>query len=442
MRYLFALLAVTPFIAPVAGQTPDEAAPEEPAETVTTEVVVEEEVAEEPPFDVLNNERLTGDWWGARTWLEDQGIEFGLSMTSVYQHNVHGGLQTRNGHRITGSVDYELTLDFGAMGLWDGGILYVSAESDWNDGIGGDRVGSLFGVNDDAAGDEEIIVGDLWYEHTFWDGKALLRLGRIGGGGDIDANAYANDETSQFLNSALVNIANIPAPDDGLGVQLVVQPVDWFYALAVANDGQAKGNTPGFNTTFHDEDYFFFAAEVGLMPIWETAWGELPGGYRLGIWYDPQPKDRYFNDLGGRRLTVPTKRDDVGFYFNMDQMVWKENPADVADTQGIGMFFRYSFAHEEANEIEHFWSIGGQYEGLIPTRDEDVLGFGFAQGILSSDLRYFDGGDRENVYELYYNAQVFPWLSVTPDFQYISNPGADKDGDDAFVAGLRLQMSF
>lgn len=442
MKHAVALLLALPFVVPARGQTPEGVPPDQPEETTTSEVTVAAEEREpEPFFDVLHNERLTGDWWGRRTWLEDHGIDFGVSLTTIYQHNVHGGLQTRNGHEITGSTDYELTLDFETMGLWKGGILYALGESSWNDGIGDDRVGSLFGVNGDALGDESIIASELWYEQTFWDGKGRFRIGKVDLTTDVDANAYANDETSQFLNLALINTGNIPVPDRGLGALLIVQPLDWLYFGLGAADAQADGRETGFRTTFHDEDYFFGGFELGLLPVWETPWGKLPGGYRFGMWYDPQPKAVFFNDLGGRRLTVPFQRDDLGFYFNMDQMLWKENSADEADAQGLGMFFRYGFAHEDCNPIEHFWSIGAQYQGLIPTRDDDVLGLGFAQGMLSGRLRDLDGGDRESVYELYYNALVLPWLNVTPDFQYIVNPGA-ADGRDSFVAGLRMQMSF
>ncbi|UCE60270.1 MAG: carbohydrate porin [Phycisphaerales bacterium] len=395
----------------------------------------------EPFFDVFNNERLTGDWGGVRTSLEDQGIEIGLSMTHIYQHNVHGGMQTHRGHRFTGSADYEVVFDTEALGWWDGGVFYLAGESAWNDGIGEDRVGNLFGVNGDAGGDEEFIIRELWYEQMLWEGKARFRIGKMDIGVDVDTNAYANDETSQFLNPALINTGNLAAPDLGIGAQLIVQPLDWMYFGIVAADAQADRRETGLNTTFHDEDYFFAGFELGFLPVWDTPWGKLPGGYRFGVWYDPQPKEMFFNDLGGRRLTIPTKRDDVGFFFNMDQMVWKELPEDNADSQGLGMFFRYGFAHEEANAIEHFWSVGAQYQGLFPTRDEDVLGFGFAQGVLSGMLRDLGGVDHESVYELYYTAQVLPWLNVSPDFQYIVNPGA-VDGRDSFVAGVRLQMSF
>lgn len=395
----------------------------------------------EPFLDVLHNRRLTGDWGGVRRDLEDAGIEFSLQLTSLYQHNVHGGLQTHSGHRIVGRADTELTLDLDAMDVLPGATMYVFAQSGWNDGINDDRVGSLLGVEALSMGDEEIRVVELWYEQRFLDDKLRIKLGKMDVAVDLDANAYANWEVAQFLNAALVNTGNIPLPDYALGAVLSVEPLDWLYATLVAADAQADGRETGLRTALHGEDYFFGALEIGFLPVWETRWGNLPGGYRFILWYDPQPKEKFFNDLGGRRRTIPMKRDDTGFAFNMDQMIFKEVPDDDGDSQGLGVFFRYGYAHQDVNEIEHFWSIGGQYQGLIPTRDNDVLGFGFAQGIISDAMHTHVGGDRESVYELYYNAEALPWLHVSPDFQYVVNPGADH-GRDAFVAGVRVQMTF
>jgi len=327
------------------------------------------------------------------------------------------------------------------MGLWDGGVVYMLAESSWNDSISEDRVGDLFGVNDDAMGDEPMIVSELWFQQMFFDGKVSFRLGKLDLTTSFETNAYADDETSQFLNTGLVNMPNVPFPEYGLGAQVFVQLVDWWYVSLAAADAQADERETGFITTFHEEDYFFGVLETGFLPVWETSRGDLPGGYRVGMWYDPQPKERYFDDLDGQLQIAPVKRDDVGFYISMDQALYKEVPEDAEDTQGLGMFLNYGFAHAEANEIEHFWSIGAQYEGLIPTRDADVLAFGFAQGILSEELRHLEGGDRESLYELYYNMEIFPWLYVSPDFQYIMNPGGSEDAKDAFVAGVRVQMS-
>ncbi len=394
------------------------------------------------PYSLLTTDRLTGDWFGTRPWLGERGIEFNMSLTSVYQQNFRGGVQTHRGHRLTGSADYELTLDLEGLGLWKGGRIYTWAESGWNEAID-DRVGDLFGVNCDAIGDRSIWVHELYYEHSFLDGRIRFKAGKIDLTNDIDTNAYANDETSQFLNTALVNTGNIPGPPPGLAAVLIVKPVDWFYIGFGAGDAQADIRETGFRTAFHGEDAFISGTEFGFLPTWKTPWGRLPGAYRFALWHDGRSKPVFFDDLGGRRITIPRKRDDVGFYFNMDQLVLKENPDDDVDEQGLGFFFRYGYAHGDANLIEHFWSIGGQYQGLIPTRDDDVLGFGVAQGILSDDLRLTgETPHRETVLELYYRIALTPWLSISPDFQWILDPGGVLTTTDAFVAGLRVRADF
>jgi len=216
-------------------------------------------------------------------------------------------------------------------------------------------------------------------------------------------------------------------------------PVEWFYCSVGAADAQADARETGFRTAMHDEDYFFYVFETGLVPRLQTATGDLPGAYRFGLWYDPQPKERYFNDLAGR-LRPRSRTDDVGFYLSFDQAVYRESPDS---DQGLGLFFRYGFAHRDVNEIEHFWSLGGQYQGLIADRNDDVLGLGMAQGMLTDKLRYYgESPGHETVFEMYYNVQVTNWLNITPDLQYIINPGAKHSVQDCFVMGLRFQMSF
>jgi len=192
----------------------------------------------------------------------------------------------------------------------------------------------------------------------------------------------------------------------------------------------------GFNTTFNDEDYFFYIFETGITPQFGSKNGPLQGAYRIGLWYDPQPKANTDYADAGRSY-----RDDVGFYLSCGQMLAKEN-ADPEDDQGLGAFFRYGYANSKKNDIANFWSFGFQYQGLIEGRDDDVLGAGFAQGIFSdrASTTYID--DYESVVELYYSAQVTPWLNISPNIQYVANPGGGGSADDAVVLGVRAQMSF
>lgn len=430
------LVEDTPISSGAASETPTSAPAEESADSPAPE-----------PFSLTTTDRLTGDWDGLRTWMEERGVTTNIGLTVVYQQLAHGGEETKNGGRVPGSYDFEMTFDLEAMKLVKGGQVYALANGSWDTGLTGrEKTGDQFGTNYDANGDRSVDLVQLWYEQALLEKKLRIRGGKINLSYDFDTNAFANDQTGQFLNSALNNNPQIHFPGavvGHLGAQVFINPVEWMYYGVGAADAQADFRETGFRTAFHGEDYFFGMQELGFTPVWKTPLGKLPGNYRFGMWYEPQPKAKYFNDLNGRRRTIPYRRDDVGFYTSLDQLVFKEKPSDDADDQGFGLFFRYGYAKQDVNQIEDFWSIGAQYKGLIPTRDSDVLGFGVAQGITSEQVqKQGERPGRETVLELYYNIEIFKWLILSPDFQMILDPGGITTGHDAFVAGLRLQMTF
>jgi porin len=46
------------------------------------------------------------------------------------------------------------------------------------------------------------------------------------------------------------------------------------------------------------------------------------------------------------------------------------------------------------------------------------------------------------VVELAYRVPLTPWLTITPDFQYVVSPNADPSIGDAAVIGARVQVNF
>jgi porin len=395
--------------------------------------------------DIWERRSLTDGFWGLNDALEDDGIEIGLGVTNIYQQNVRGGISKhRRAGRFSGSYDFELFADMQKLLGIEGANLYIHTEGSWSKsgGIDVPSVGSSFGVNGDGVPRRTMDVTEFWYEQSFFGGSCLLRIGKmdITGGFEchgcpvaFDGSRYANDETRQFLNGALVNNPTIPFPDYALGAAFFYNPSDTWYLGGGAVDAQNDFRETGFNTALHKEDYFFYILEAGMTSEFDSANGPLLGAYRAGVWYDPQPKA---NSDGDKNY-----RDDTGFYLSFCQRLTREN-AEPQDNQGLGAFFRYGYASSKRNDITNFWSFGFQYQGLIDGRDEDVLGIGFAQGIFSdaADVSYTD--DYENAIELYYNAQVTGWLNISPSIQYVANPGGDQSRSDAIVLGLRAQMNF
>jgi carbohydrate-selective porin OprB len=48
----------------------------------------------------------------------------------------------------------------------------------------------------------------------------------------------------------------------------------------------------------------------------------------------------------------------------------------------------------------------------------------------------------EQVLEAYYRVQLGSYIQVSPDFQFIQNPGYNKDRGPVEVYGLRAHLSF
>lgn len=397
------------------------------------------------PADISELQTLENSFFGLGQSLADHGIVAELGVTGIYQQNVHGGLsEHRRAGRNSGSFDLELSADLQRLLGIEGASLFVHTEGRWSKsgGIDGPSVGSAFGVNADAGPRRAADVTELWYEQSMLDDTLLLRVGKMDltGGFEcsgcpvaFDASAFANDETSQFLNGAFVNNPTIPFPDYALGVAGYYNPVEGWYVSAGAVDAQNDARETGLRTAFHGEDYFFYVFETGVTPALRSPNGALQGAYRVGLWNDPRPK--------GHSDATEYSRDDVGFYLSGDQMLTKEN-AGLEDSQGLGTFFRYGYADGKRNNITTFWSMGFQYQGLLESRDEDVLGMGFAQGIFSDAASTTYTEDYESVLELYYGAQVTPYMNISPSIQYVTNPGGDGTARDAVVLALRAQMVF
>ena len=59
------------------------------------------------------------------------------------------------------------------------------------------------------------------------------------------------------------------------------------------------------------------------------------------------------------------------------------------------------------------------------------------QAALGSDFER-----HETAIELTYRVQAMPWLALQPDVHYIINPGTDPALDNAWVVGLRFELSW
>jgi len=377
-------------------------------------------------------EGLGGDY---RWRLDRKGVRVNVYINDQFQSVVKGGSDVNGSGRNAASMDAFVTLDLHRLGLWENADALLHLQSNWGRGVNL-RVGSLAEVNDDADGSLGLHVAQLWYRHHVFDQKAALMLGFLDFQTIVDRNVFANSEDKQFWNQALDNNPLVPL-NIGLGAALEIQATSWWTLNLGAGDAQSELYETGFTSAFHNEAWFIAYAENTLRVRWSSRRGPLAGNYRAGVIYDPRPRDIF------RRSEHDTAKqgDDYGLYVSVDQKLFRET---TEDEQGLGVFARFADRTSETFRFSRFWSGGFSYAGLIPGRNKDVLGFGIAVQ-RAGDIyrsRINREVDSEAVYELYYAVQLTDWLVVTPDIQYIDNPGGSGGLGHAVAAGVRIRASF
>lgn len=381
--------------------------------------------------------RMTGNWGGERDELSARGLDLSFYYNSFVGIRATGGAEPGSTTKYSGSIDFFLQADSQKMGLWQGGQLLMQVKSNQGKNIN-PSVGAISDPIDDADFTKWIYIDQLWYQHSFLNRKLQVRAGYLDLQTIIDRNAFANSEDVQFMSTLLDNNNAIVPLLIGFGAAVFVDPADWLSFTFGISDRDNTILQAGWDTAFDDFESLMAYGEGTLKSQFPSPRGNLAGNYRFGILHDPREKAIF--GTGGEESDPDISPGDVGFYMSFDQMLFPEEPNSQ---QGLGAFFRWGHRDETVNKLKEVWSAGFQYRGAFPKRDKDLLGFGF-YSVLGSD-KYKQHSDpefdRETGYEVYYSFQLTPWLTFSPDFQFIDSPGARESAKDAVVFAFRTRFT-
>jgi len=389
---------------------------------------------------------LTGDWCGARNTLAKKGIIFKASVTQIYQGNFTDGSNDDKYWRNSGTADYEMDLDFGKLGLWPGGFLKVRGMSNYRKSINS-VAGSIMSVNSDALfpwpGDNYTGLTDFLFMQFLSEHFGLLagKMNTLGG----DANEFAHDYKTQFLNTAFlvnpVTFRTVPYSTVGIGAIALNKVAEFNFSLL---DTEGSAIKSGTKTTMHN------GTTVASQVRFKTCILDRPGHQVFGgTW-----SNKKFNNLDQDRRTmlsqilvpnrgIPLKKykDSWCFYYNMNHYLYlKEGSPD----QGFGVFARYGVSDGKANPIKYFASFGIGGKGMIPGRSQDTFGVGYYHVWFTDNLPSIVKRrllNNEQGGELYYNIYLTPWVQLTPDLQIIES-GDKRVDNTVIVGGLRMQVNF
>ena len=364
---------------------------------------------------------------------EDEGdaIEMEAGMTWY--------LQSSSGAPDDGT-DLTYTFDLGLSGkIGEHGTAVIAFEAGGGDGID-QRLGSLstanydafvtdlFGLNPIIGGAltdlQALSISQLYYEHEFMDGKLMLDLGKLDIHSLYDDNAYANDETEQFLSGIFTRLAGT-----------VYAELPQYYAPGFAAtldlgdrvDLSLIGASAGGRIANSGYEDFGHRPYVVVQVNFKPNLAGHDGNYRFYAIQD----NRVYIDLNGN----PTENSAWGVSF------------DQAVGHGVGLFARYSGQDTDVreNSVKSSWSIGTLIAGGTWGRADDTIGIGYGSVNVNNKSTDFAGdpnADDETHLEVFYRLALNDKLSLTPDIQVIGNNGGDSTSDTVTVYGIRGQVNF
>ncbi len=283
-----------------------------------------------------------------------------------------------------------------------------------------------------------------------------LDAGRFAVSDFFDLNRYANSTRTQFMNWGLFQNSAWDFAADTRGytwgaVIALVRPT-WAVRLgSFAMPLMANGNVFDVFPRARGDN-----VEVTLQPgskgtilrvlAYENhaRMGVYAGAIAHGVAVDSAP-DIVADDKPGR-----TKK---GLGLNVEQ--------PLADSGNTGVFLRLGWNDGKNEdfaftEVDRHLSVGVQVSGTRWGRRQDDFAVAFllhglshdheaylaagGQGFLLGDGKLNYGG--ENILEAYYRAQFGRFIEAGPDFQWIHNPGYNRDRGPAAVASLRIRASY
>jgi hypothetical protein len=251
-----------------------------------------------------------------------------------------------------------------------------------------------------------------WYRHTFSlanNSTVGATLGILDSTDYLDANEYANDEYTQFMNEAFVNAGGYTLPSYDTGAAL-----EWV-------SGPWSVNVLGMNITENDagNNYNFWGIQTGYQV--DSRLGT--GNYRF--------------ILVGTSTAFPDpaateKESRLGWGLSFDQEF----------NAVIGAFLRFAWQQEDALvDYEGHYSGGFNFNGSGWGRNPDNIGIGYA---------YYEGGNADikntHVFETYYRFSFNEHAGLTADVQYMKdnyhNTFAAADNPAGWIFGLRATVGF
>ncbi|MCM2313172.1 MAG: carbohydrate porin [Steroidobacteraceae bacterium] len=372
--------------------------------------------------------------------IETPELEWSVVYTADALANVRGGL--REGSAWIDTLELAGTFDAGrALGIGDLTLFASVVRSNpptFSDRYVGDAM-----IVSNIDSEQALRVLEAWVDWGFdAGGPGSVRVGLY----DVNSEFDATASRGLFINSAYgmgqefaQTGRNGPSvyPETALAARAAWAPAEpWLLEFAVV-DG-----VPGDPGDTHRSRWHLSRSEGALLIGEISAAAGAIAQLSLGHW-------RYTATFEGLHLENPDGRGQFASDNHGTYVTAEFAPRTAANDVGRGWsgFLRAGTANDRVNAFEQHVAAGVVVAGPWPGRRGSQLGLAASEARVGDDYRAArrrDGAPAEryerNV-ELAWRVPVSEHAVLQPDLQYVVNPGAERRIPDAWVVGLRLEVS-
>ncbi|WP_309386789.1 carbohydrate porin [Cerasicoccus frondis] len=400
----------------------------DPAEDLNDEVRTGNELLDN---DFLNQDGLTGAWFGVRDELGDAGLTPYAEFTGQFLANADGGVDADSSWQ--GLLDFGLEADLETLAGWEGGAFFINAFYFHGNDLSGPYVGDFNAVSNIYT-DTDFNIFNIFLQQSFADEQVIVKAGQIA----VDDDFMVSETALLFINSAFgplpVESGNLAAPIYPLaapGALIRVEALEnaHFQTAIYAGDaGPNQSNNHGFDWRTGGSAGWAWFGEAALD---YQLLGD--GVFKLGGYYATSD----FTDFN----TGVTESGLGAMYALIDHQIMDPS----VNAFGLSIFCRGGVTPDE-----NLATVGAYFDAGFALQsicfEDDAFGLAcshtwFGDDYLSATRA---GGtpvtSTETVIEATYAVAVAGWLSIQPDLQYVINPHySDRD---ALVVGARCSVIF
>ena len=381
-------------------------------------------------FDV-NSPYMLGDWNGERTALKEQGYDFTMAYTGELGSVLHSKDTSGHDSEYAGQLTLGTNFDLEKILGWADTEAQITLTQRHGKNVTNESDalrGQLSSAQEVWGREETWRLTDFWIKKKFLDQKLDVKLGRYGVAEEF--NSFACDfQNLAICGSQMGNWSgdqwyNWPVSQWAMRVKYNLTPELFVQMGGFEYNPENLERGKGFNLSTDGSHGAILPAEVVWSP--KLTAQNLPGQYRLGYFYSTA-------DIS--KLDQPTQTGHRhGGWVSMKQQL-TAHQGDVS--RGLTGSLNAVFFDQATNNISDMQNIALSYKGIADARPQDEIAVGLGRIHKTRD----ESGSEYNA-EIYYGLQATQWLTVRPNVQYVHHVGADKDGNNAWVGGIKFITAF